>query len=50
VSLIDCTNHILLYEQLDAFMRAVRELLVESRCLLTGSSGHSAYNVAPDAR
>jgi hypothetical protein len=38
------------YEQLAAFVRAVSEFVAEPRRRLTSSSGHTAQNVALDAR
>jgi hypothetical protein len=50
VSLIDCANHMLPYGQPDAFVRAVSQFLAELRRPLTSSSGHTAQNVALEAR
>jgi hypothetical protein len=49
VSLINRTSHVLPYEQPDALVR-VSAFLAEPRRPLTSSSGHTAQNVAPDAR
>jgi hypothetical protein len=38
------------YKPPDPFMHGVSEFLAEPRRLLTSSSGHTAQNVAPDAR
>jgi hypothetical protein len=38
------------YKPLDTFVRTVRELLAEYHRPLTSSSGHTAQNVALDAR
>jgi hypothetical protein len=50
VPLIDYTSHMLPYEHPDAFVCALSEFLAKPHRPLTGSTGHTAQNVALDAR
>jgi hypothetical protein len=49
VLLIERTGHMLLYKQLDPFVRGVSEFLPERRRPPTGFSGRTVQNVALDA-